>query len=350
VTVSVPTGANGIQYATPPFAGTGVNTLIAPVNPINPDATNTLQFGTPSNAGTGTNSLIPSSSSAPTNAYVTEDGTKYYVTEDGTKYYVQESRVPGPAAANGYNNQLFFDDFTSQTVDIGLTHTGKNWYIDNQPNFIVSQTGPASNPAWFTQSGSVLTMSTNYNTSVAPFSAMSLYAPVGGATYTSQVPLAVGANGFYVEGRMQAVPPASNENFMPDFWMNDIVGALEFFGNGSGQHYAEIDVVEMNTTATGVVHFFHDWPSGNSTSSGTTNAGLDYTQYHKWGVLVIPMARGGGTGSLTWYVDGAVTGTPLTWTSTSQLGGIIEAGQFQINFGAALNAALNIDYIGIWTP
>lgn len=290
-------------------------------------------------------------STTPANGYVAEDGTTFYVAEDGVTYYVQEDTyVPAVASAAGYNTTAFFDDFTTQTVDLAGAHTGKNWYIDNAPNFAAPHTGLGSNPAWFSDASSVLALANNYNTSVsAPFQCMSVYS-ADGITFTHQVPLLSGATGFYVEGRMQAVPQPESVQPMPDFWLYSIATLQQLYGVNFPSPGAEIDIFEMNSSAGDAFQTYHEVDPSNSQTSGATLTGLDYTQYHRWGALVIPRSLGGGTGSLTWYVDGSVSGTPITWTGSGQLGYLIESMMFEINFGAAYNSALNVDYIGVWTP
>jgi hypothetical protein len=271
---------------------------------------------------------------------------------NATRLHSRESgdRIQTGPSTIGYNTTAFFDGFNSQTVDVGLTHTGKNCYIDNAANFANPHTGLAAHPAWFSDADSILTISNNYNTSVsAPFQCMSVYS-ADGINYTHQVPLLSGATGFYVEGRMQAVPQPQSVQPMPDFWLYSISELQQLYGVDYPSPGAEIDIFEMNSSSGDVAQTYHEVDPSNSQTSGATLTGLDYTQYHTWGVLVVPMARGGGTGSLTWYVDGAVSGTPITWTGSGQLGYLIESMMFQINFGAAYNTTLNVDYIGVWTP
>lgn len=293
----------------------------------------------------------------PANGYVAEDGTTFYVAEDGVTFYVQEDAyIPAVASAAGYSTRLFFDDFTTNTVDLTGAHTGKNWYIDNAPYypavFCASFPGsicPASHPAWYTQSASVLSIAAPANSTEGDFTMSFAY--LGGGSYTTQVPLIPGANGFYIEGRVKFLPPTAATP-TPSLWMQDISGTLAQIAGAGAFRFPEIDILEGSNT-DGAIQTYHDWSDWQTQTSQNTGAaygGIDYTKWHTWGARVVPMALGGGTGSLTWYVDGAAKGAPVTWTATSQFGGVIESGMFQVNFASGITSPGAYDYIGVWVP
>jgi hypothetical protein len=257
--------------------------------------------------------------------------------------------IPSFATAFGFTSYLIFDNFNSlATVDTTQSNAaGFNWYTANQAAFKVDACPTSTSQAsWYSVTNGVLAVSSN-NAVCQGAQNMS----IGTASAIRTLPLISGSKGFYIEGRMKFALPTGGQDFIPDFWLQDSAGAVAQM-NGSGAfRFGEIDILEARPTNT--QQTVNDWSSWNtraaSPTSGADLSALDYTQFHRWGVLMVPMSLNGGTGFVKWYVDGVQTGSAITWTSAGQTGGILESDNFEINFAAGVNIPLSIDYIFVAT-
>lgn len=259
--------------------------------------------------------------------------------------------IPSVALANGFTNNIFFDDFNSlRLFDMGITRKGGyNWYIGNTLNYQGSPVNEPANPAWFSTSNSILTVTSN-NT-VDQGSEISSFADIGSGNSIQSMTID-GSKGGYIEGKMQWNPSPTTDYFV--FWIEDLPGYLSSINNTNlGHKWAEVDIFEnLTNLSLGVVEDLNVW-SGPSTFVSNLNSSFslntyDLTQYHTWSILWKTRAQTGGSGFLKWYVDGSQVGSGITWANSTDNGVQMESGQFVMMFCAGVTSSLKVDYIGVW--
>jgi beta-glucanase (GH16 family) len=138
----------------------------------------------------------------------------------------------------------------------------------------------------------------------------------------------------------------------PAIWMlpvQEISGASET---------GELDIFEgQGSTPTTYYGTIHDWQNGTSVASNNNDAynlgsGVDFTQYHTYGVLWVP-------GSVTWYFDN----NPIITTPTypifdsqnyflilgSQAGSIL-GGRGNMGGTSATSLSMSVQWVHVWQP
>jgi hypothetical protein len=264
-----------------------------------------------------------------------------------------QAYIPAPASAVSFNTLFFLDDFSTDSI-------GTNWSITQAvlmtAFFSAMAAGVPGNPdpSWFTFGESILTILKNANNSQGTEVCSFIYDPAT-KSGTPLAPLIDASKGGYVEVMAQLPTTIDNNVGMPDFWMMDFTGIISQFSGTGSERYAEIDIYE--TWSGGWTQTYCEWNGWNNRTNGVRAIGGGPSggftpndgKWHRWGVRWRTMAQNGGTGILEWFLDGQpYGGTPLTWTSASDVGGAIETAMFAIMFCAEITLPVNIDYVGVW--
>lgn len=275
---------------------------------------------------------------------------------------------PAEAAAAGFNCLVFYDDFTSEsTIDRGITNApGFNWY----PGAIL---GGGSEPSSdYSVFDSVLTISTQPTPGGAP--GLHTIVPTSPTNYVGHtfhapfyIEYKIATNRATAPGETGTAPCGIGGSLVtrygwPTVWMEDATMVLAKTNqtNLSGK-YAEIDgpyefYVGCNGEESGEwspeanVHYWTNW---NAYNAGCTNTIMPSgtwsdTTFHVTGALIKTMARGDGTGSVTFYQDGSQIAR-CTWTSGQPLQSV-EKAHFVVFLNSGIGWALHVDYVGIWVP
>jgi hypothetical protein len=284
--------------------------------------------------------------------------------------------IPSYAVAAGYTYMEFLDHFTTlNTIDInGTDAPGYNWYVDIYKLFSGHPDGGIcyKPPGTFTiVNGTDLNIPDNCSThggdkyysgyELFSFNAVAQHAtgwasgPIANAGY-----LIDGSKGFFLEVRAQFPNPVGTSNALGQpvsvfgscqaIWLATY-DTISQNPAALAAHWGEMDLMAVWTDGSGFlwndVTNWDTWAtSTNSGGSLSSSLGYDYSAYHTWSALYTPMAEGGGTGSVTYYMDGVPWGPVTTWTAGSEYS-ILEVGKYAIDISTcpSLTAPFNIDYV-----
>lgn len=241
-----------------------------------------------------------------------------------TRDLPQTGPPPAPAASAGYNNRVFFDDFSSiDTIDVKATNKpGYKWYATH----------------WFGGFGGVVTPPGNISISS---SGLTLGGNAGGAIASIETAIAspvppfyigtVFAHGAYSEASIAFDPSlgasAGSNISWPAFWSMAIEHVYDSYHQADEQwpgqapgyaHFAELDFMEAFHTPyqsyagrTNYVGTIHDW-SGTynnrwaydiyNSNNGFNVGAVDWNKFHIYGCLWVPESKG-NPGRAQWFFD-----------------------------------------------
>lgn len=254
---------------------------------------------------------------------------------------------PAFATSFGFNQVALFDHFDSiSTIDIGATNApGFNWYLF-----------PGQSSSRVTVANSILTITNPGGQGLLLKGAANLGGFGAGKLNSGTVgKLIPGSDGYYAEARIR-FNPAGQPDFAIAFWLADML-AWDF-GQVAGQPIAsghpEVDILENLAPPARAHQAYLSWDTNGSVTQFQTaeppNAGIysgiDYSQYHLWGVLYVPPAKNGGTGLIRFYVDRSQFFSDITWSPGDPIKSVIEVSTaypiFQNDF------PMDCDYVGVW--
>jgi beta-glucanase (GH16 family) len=239
--------------------------------------------------------------------------------------------APAQAAAAGFTNLVFDDEFNSSGT-ISPNDTGTyNWYTWNP--FSAALQLPVSD----TQvSNGCLTIQTD----LSGYSA-------GLLTINSTNPAAGTFQHGYFEARMQFYPAGSQGGAWPAFWSYALEGIqgqpqfseLDFIeaypGGAGGATYGNNGVTLLTTV--------HQWTGSHSTQQAndvpTLPQGFNYDAFHIYGCLW-------STNSVTWYIDNQPVMTVATGPGTSFTA--LEQDHVFLALGTGKNWPAIYDYVHVW--
>ena len=251
--------------------------------------------------------------------------------------------APSQAAAVGYTNLAFCDDFVTLSVAPG--HVAGNGFTWANQMWFQSFTNP---PGSMSVSNSILTLAGGQ----------------GDITITTHGNITF--NHGYFECSMAWDPSQLTSTPGPAFWLFSESHTNGTDGSGSTEEWMELDVQEgYNFSPPAMVSTFHDWIAFNN-AQNTNNvnnvpSGTNFTQFHKYGVLWVPSnASLGHNGFVRWYFDDAVmaeqdwtpSGTyspPLNGTggSTNNIGD--HDTLYIVLTNQNSNGPFQIDWVRAWT-
>lgn len=262
--------------------------------------------------------------------------------------------VPAVASANGLNRQVFFDNFTGNTVDLNSTgNPGYNWYLNNAwpyapPPFSFwgdVRTAPATPASNISFSRGINTKNAARNGAGAGSTAGHFLqtAQANGMSYVGQafgLPL-------YIQYSMAVQAGSGDSLAWPALW----IPPLEFF-LGQSPQWTEVDCMEYYLGSPGqlimTVHYndFNAQTTGQLNDDTVTN--VTDSNFHTYGVLWLP-AAGAVNGNVKYYLDGVEqTGAAYSYASGSN-GSWSDALHMMIVITPGDNQTASWDYIGVWT-
>jgi hypothetical protein len=258
------------------------------------------------------------------------------------------STPPPQAIAAGFTNQVFFDDFTSDTfaATAGASRTiGKNWFTYQ------AQTSPTNYQVLATTTASQIS---NGNTSGGNFAStsggivkFSGHSALGNEMQFFTVPTANwgtgGATGTYkhcyVEAYVQYSASGSSTNGWPAWWSYSCQDAAT-----SGVTGTEVDFMELEATLGeygGTVHV-----NGAPALSGTPLFHKTPTsEWHKIGMLW--KSTGSGVGTISMWFNDVKVGNDLPTGTGSGVPGLENDYLFFV-LGTGVGWTLHVDWVSIW--
>lgn len=269
--------------------------------------------------------------------------------------------APSPASTNGYTCEVFWDNFgSSSTIDSSNTKAaGFKWYLNNKwPSLAEGDSQWQNFPV--TPSGDVTIVAgglqDNPSTNPGP--------TVGGVDINSCVTTgnprqrygyAIDANrGYYIDVNWASESSAGQQggnNWWPVIWMisSEFVAGLD--PSPSTAFFGEVDIVEDINVTPPTTRFVHAWSitggvaTDNNAAVGKYQGGLPHT----YGMLEIPERAGGGTGSITAYIDDATDpgGSAKTWTS-GNVYEVLETQHYCMLITSGHSQAIVLGSIRVW--
>lgn len=296
--------------------------------------------------------------------------TAYLSNSPGAAQIIQfsgASLVPPAAQTAGFNLQTFNSTFAPSKFDTAETYPSRDeWYIANYSGW-----GPGSSAG--------LTFNSDRSLTIEGNGALNGQIGTAGINGASWVGTAFGG-GAYFEATAKFNPALVNiTNGWPAFWSM----AIEHLGNSGGpqwvgqaanySHFSEVDIFEYDTFGFGGANTYggniNDWYGiynvtctglcGVSTSPGVRYgpAGMDWTQYHKLGLLWIP-ATVSVDGSVTFYLDDQPVGTQSWAQFTGQnpppggaaawTYGILDSQHLVLILGSGISQPFTLQSVKVW--
>jgi hypothetical protein len=299
--------------------------------------------------------------------------THAFIKGNGANSSASALSPPSAASAYGFNTLTFdseFDDISE--IDVNNTlKPGYKWYVQSLVLFTYPKnTLIAFAPSSFSVSNSILHYSPN-TPAGDPDSGGNIYS-AGYKADNTFVGNTIKPTGFYAEARMKYDPTCINATkfWFPAFWMWDESimynsGTNTAYGSN---RYTEFDIFEA-TGNTVVGYTDWDWSQLGSSLVQVKNINdmlgvpnpID-NQFHIYAIRWVPMAKNGGTGYITRYVDNvyksagdvtyssstisaeAASGATTGWmsgTDASTMG-------FTVQLQAGENCPIDVDWVRIW--
>jgi hypothetical protein len=316
-----------------------------------------------------------------------DSSTDAAITDGAAPITCAKQTLPSDVTSIGYVSNVFCDDFSDlSTIDLANTQTpGFNWYIEN-----VSE-GSSPNPANFT------------TVHAGPITAVRLAGSgtsMQGSSVTKGARDPIGISfgqhkngGAYFEANIAMRMPDAG-NAWPAFWASSTLHqqgkTVTWAGqpNAAYEHYIEVDFMELMNSTSGdyrstIIDWFGQWQTPTATCDSGTYCKVQNSQllgpgvlgtfdsteaapkFHRYGCLWIPSVQTDDAGpysqgSIEWFIDGASTGTKVTWVgppSTTVLDfaspeawkyAVIDQEQLSIILDTASNAFMDVDYVGVW--
>ncbi len=239
--------------------------------------------------------------------------------------------VPAQAAAAGYTDLVFHDEFTSPST-ISPNGTGSyNWYTTNF--FNASATLPRSG---YSVQGGYLQI----NTDASGYSDGLATAAPGHTTQAWQ-------HGYF-EASIRFNPAGYEGSAWPAFWswsIEDATGQDE--SNGTRGPYGELDFMEAYPIAPrkiAIATTIHQWVNSTSVSQNSNNgpsipAGTNFEQFHTYGCLWTP-------DKVVWYFDNKPVTTVQTGPGTPFTA--IEQEHMFVMLGTGRYWPMQVDYVHVW--
>jgi beta-glucanase (GH16 family) len=233
--------------------------------------------------------------------------------------------APAQAAAAGFTNLVFDDEFTSaDTISVGTGTASTNWYTH-------SYTGVTLPPADYSVQGGYLTI----NSDTSGYSDGLNTATTGHTDGAWQHA--------YFEAAIRFNPKGHTSGAWPAFWSY----SLDYFVNGNqNADHVELDFMEAYPTGSSITYIttIHDWMGQtangqNSNNVPTVPASTDYTQFHRYGCLWTP-------GKVVWYFDDEPVTTVATGAGT--LYDSMETDKMAVLLGTGVSWPMDVDYVRIW--
>ena len=289
--------------------------------------------------------------------------------------------APSFAAAAGYTQCKFFDDFLSAaTIDLGYTRQpGFKWYLGTGAwqNSVSSWYNPGIHfdPANISVANSAVTLAngawSNGTVWVNGIGMMSI-TPVNSGGYIGYT---LPRTGYYWETSLKFDPTliATGYTAWPALWSTDIKG---LFIQGQTTMGVELDLMELqgNYWSEQVIPAYHDWSYNRqltiSPNSISFASQMSDGNYHKFGIMWTPMAAGGGTGTLALYFDRVNYNIQRDYTNMtySATGGAsppampmnpngdfstLDTAEMPMFFGTGNGASfpnlpMSVDYVAVW--
>lgn len=254
------------------------------------------------------------------------------------------SAQPPVAKMWGFNTNTFFDDFLSlNTIDIHNTfNPGFNWYVTEIPNTFPPY-GNTQSPGAFSVNNSILTFTSSYPTGT-----------IGTAAYQSHSVTAFPGTLFSGAGYFEASIALSSTAGQIAFWMIDNQILFNIVNNVDpyAQKYVEIDMMEDFGAYRINVYLWNSNTSqtfeNNPVPSSIGNPNL--LQFHKYGYLIVPMAKNGGTGILMPYFDRKpLPECSLTYTASDPIA-VVEnsAAGYNLFLQCTTTGPIYVDYVTVW--
>jgi beta-glucanase (GH16 family) len=240
--------------------------------------------------------------------------------------------APAQAAAAGFKNLIFDDEFNSINT-ISPNNSGTyNWYTWNP--YSTSAEMPLSD---FQVQNGCLTIETD----LSGYSA-------GLMTINSTTDTAGTFQLGYFEARMQFYPAGSQGGAWPAFWSY----ALQAIQGTTP--YAELDFIEaypggaggatLGSNGVTLLTTVHQWTSSSSSTQQPNDvpalpANFNYDAFHIYGCLWT-------TDSVTWYIDNQPVMTVATGPGTSFTA--LEQDQMFLVLGTGKSWPVTFDYVRVW--
>lgn len=252
-----------------------------------------------------------------------------------------ELSPPPQAAAAGFHNLVFSDDFTSlRSISRNGSGTTSKWYN----GIWYEAPSPASDITQLSDTAVGLTVQTgdSHDTTIMT------------ATRAAGGPYPHAWNYGYYEVLAQ-MPQSNTPQSNDAIWLFSLSHMLGTDTTPTGNEWCELDMMEqtgpgapisVNGNFVGTVHD-HVYTSSNNqiTKNQNTNSyqpisGLDETRWHIYGVLWTPS-------TITWYLDNKAV---ISWPTpaicqTQQMFMLLSA---QVNAPQTVPVKLNVDWVRVW--
>jgi hypothetical protein len=314
-----------------------------------------LPTSTTLNTSTGTVSGTPTVAAAFSYAITVTDNVSATAAQTSSGTIAASGGISSPsfATAFGFTNQAFFDDFLSiSTIDMGKTFApGFKWYSPN----------PGNSTSTITLSGSIVNPLAPHVLGLSTAANQGSFGP--GFYNTGSVgQLFSGTDGYYAEVKLEFTPSTTTNEVdgwsLYDFlgWYITRVAGQSLVPNANP--YAEIDPVDSWVSTKFIQAFLSydnaahvpvDWNYNIGPAGVPLNIfqSMDFSIFHTYGVLVVPVAKNGGTGVMRFYVDRVQQGPDITWTPGSAFS-TTEFAHSPLNIGANSSTASFFDYVAVW--
>jgi hypothetical protein len=250
--------------------------------------------------------------------------------------------LPAPAAAHGFNCEVFWDNFDSlSTIDLGNgLASGFKWYV-------TVAYGGVTDASVFAQTSGGLQITPDVNGSHPNSS--SLY-QLSSCAPTATTGVWVGntvTGSMYIDIKLTTWgPQLGGNNWWPAAWTlgaNQIAGNMPATGNSP-----EIDLREWAGTEPRYIHYWP--PTGADLGGGSyVSSTPAFVSGDTYGALLLDPSINGGTGTVIGYLDDLLetNSTPISWTA----GGLYSNSTLLpmcILFTSGYNQAVVIRSVGVW--
>lgn len=227
---------------------------------------------------------------------------------------------PTLAATNGFNNNVFYEDFCHLSdIDINNTHK-PGFHLYNQ---IVNYTGSATPVVEAASSYSISNCVLTYTPTVDQFGGLLTPGYIGPGAYPSArlVGPVIAPTGGYVKARFAfnpALSPGSSGVADPTFGFQSqdlMLWIQDGLRNSFPYHACEMDVVEcyIGHSSPGQCAWVSnpiDWnTSGGIGALDQTSFGTADTSFHTYEMVWVIPEKNGGTGFMKVYLDGVLKAT-----------------------------------------
>jgi hypothetical protein len=251
--------------------------------------------------------------------------------------------TPAPAAAHGFNCEVFWDNFTSlSTVDVNNTLApGYKWYV-------AVAYGGVTDASVFQQVSGGLQITPDLNG--AHPNSSSLYQMASCAIQASGWVGTAVTGGMYIDVKLTTWgPQLGGNNWWPAGWTLGLVQLVGGLPTGQTVNSPELDLREWAGTEARYTHIWQLPAStdiGGQTYVSSTQTFVSPTTY---GVLVLKPAQNGGTGTVIGYLNDAVetNSTPVTWSPGGTNSNFSEL-PMCVLFTSGYNQPVVIRSVGVW--